>query len=63
MNTDKLHLSSAEEQLIECIRETTAAEDFCVTVKAIDGTWEIYLADGKSKGRGVGPSFDRAWVS
>jgi hypothetical protein len=63
------HLSNQEDQLIDMLRRE-AKEGFRLEVSIRNGAWEVFLSssmrnlDGTEKtveGRGVGPSFDRAW--
>jgi len=59
-------LTSAERQLVEMLRQRDRRRDFdfqiCIGMQ--DGAWEVSLSElGTDRGaRGVGTTFDEAWV-
>jgi hypothetical protein len=60
----RIELTDAELQMVEVLRNVQReAATFRLIIERTDGAWEIRMMLSPQAGRGVGRTFDDAWIS
>jgi hypothetical protein len=60
----RIELTNAELQMVEVLRQVQGeAATFQLIIERTDGAWEIRMMLSPRGGRGVGRTFDDAWIS